>query len=681
MLFFQKRTEGALPPAPTSDLEQLKARIASQELPFHAREAAKRELERLEKTDPSVAEYGVGLAYLDFLLGLPWVVATPDRLNLAEAEAVLARRHQGLGQIKDRVLEYLASRALRNVADFHVLVVDDEDIARANLEHVLRKEGYRVRGAANGLEALEEVRRWEFDLIVTDLKMDKMDGLELLAAARQVSPATRVMLVTGFATVDTAVAAMRQGAVYYLAKPVNLDELRATVARLAGEKAAPTAFRSPVLCFSGPPGTGKTSVGQAIAEALGRKFHRISLAGLRDEAELRGHRRTYVGALPGRVLQSISRLGVRNPVFMLDEIDKIGKDFRGDPAAFFLEMLDLEQNGQFLDNYLELPFDLSQVLFIATANDVRELSGPLLDRLEVVPFAGYSAGEKVGIAASHLLPRQLREHGLTHPYPVVTPQAIRAVVAGYTREAGVRNLDRELGRICRKLAKLRLEGTTPPGGQAVPAGGADATVVDEALIPALLGPKRFIREAAGSTPRVGVATGLVYADYGGEIIFVEAIRMKGTGQLLLTGSLGEVLRESAQTALSLVRSRAGELGLDPDLFATQDVHVHIPAGSIPKEGSSAGLTLALALISLFTDTALRPDVAMTGEITLTGYVLPVGGIREKVLAAARAGARQVILPEGNRTDALALAGTDGPELETLFVRTVFEALPLALVGD
>ncbi|MFP5257663.1 MAG: S16 family serine protease [Acidobacteriota bacterium] len=673
MLFFQKRTEGALPPAPTSDLEQLRARIESQELPFHAREAAKREVERLEKTDPSVAEYGVGLAYLDFLLGLPWASATQDRLDLPGAEAVLAARHHGLGQIKDRVLEYLASRALRNLTDFHVLVVDDEDIARANLEHVLRKEGYSVRGAANGLAALEEVRRWEFDLIITDLKMDKMDGLELLTAARQVSPATRVMLVTGFATVDTAVAAMRQGAVYYLAKPVNLDELRATVARLAGEKAAPTAFRSPVLCFSGPPGTGKTSVGQAIAEALGRKFHRISLAGLRDEAELRGHRRTYVGALPGRVLQSISRLGVRNPVFMLDEIDKIGKDFRGDPAAVFLEMLDPEQNSQFVDNYLEVPFDLSQVLFIATANDVRELSGPLLDRLEVVPFQGYATGEKVRIAQNHLLPRQLREHGLTHPYPTVTPEAIRAVVDGYTREAGVRNLDRELGHICRKLAKLRLE------ADKTSTASATAAVVDEALVPALLGPVRFVREAAGSVPRVGVATGLVYADYGGEIIFVEAIRMKGTGQITLTGSLGEVLRESAQTALSLVRSRAGELGIDPDMFATQDVHVHIPAGSIPKEGCSAGLTLALALISLFTDRALRPDVAMTGEITLTGSVLPVGGIREKVLAAARAGARQVILPEGNRAAAQALEGADGPEVETLFVRTVFEALPLALV--
>ncbi|KHK02460.1 S16 family serine protease [Desulfovibrio sp. TomC] len=673
MLFFQKRTEGALPPSPTSDLEQLTARIETAQLPQHAREAARRELERLTKTDPSVAEYGVGLAYLDYLLGLPWNVATPDRLDLPGAEAVLSGRHHGLGQVKDRVLEYLASRSLRNATGFHVLVVDDEDIARANLEHVLRKEGYQVRGASNGLEALEEVRRWEFDLIITDLKMDKMDGLELLAEARVLSPATRVMLVTGFATVDTAVAAMRQGAVYYLAKPVNLDELRSTVARLSREKAAPTAFRSPVLCFSGPPGTGKTSVGQAIAEALGRKFHRISLAGLRDEAELRGHRRTYVGALPGRVLQSLSRLGVRNPVFMLDEIDKVGKDFRGDPAAVFLEMLDPEQNGQFVDNYLEVPFDLSQVLFIATANDVGELSGPLLDRLEVVPFQGYSAGEKIRIAEDHLLPRQLREHGLTHPYPVVTPEAVRVVVDGYTREAGVRNLDRELGRICRKLAKLRLE-----GGAGASAVGATPVTVDAALVPALLGPPRFVREAAGASPRVGVATGLVYAGYGGEIIFVEAIRMQGVGALTMTGSLGEVLCESAKTALSFVRSQAETLGIEPQVFLTDDLHLHIPAGSIPKEGSSAGLTLALALASLYTGRALRSDVAMTGEITLTGHVLPVGGIREKMLAAARAGVRRVILPEGNRPDALGLAEGDGLELETVFVRTVLEALPLAL---
>lgn len=668
MLFFQKRTEGALPPPPASDIGQLRARIESQELPHHAREAARRELERLGKTDPSAAEYGVGLTYLDFLLGLPWASVTPDRLDLAQAEAVLDARHHGLGQIKDRVLEYLASRALRAAPDFHVLVVDDEDIARANLEHVLRKEGYKVRGAANGLEALAEVRRSEFDLIVTDLKMDKMDGLQLLAEARRLSPATRVMLVTGFATVDTAVEAMRQGAVYYLAKPVNLDELRASVAALAKEKTAPASFRSPVLCFSGPPGTGKTSVGQAIAEALGRRFHRISLAGLRDEAELRGHRRTYVGALPGRVLQSYARLGVANPVFMLDEIDKIGKDFRGDPAAVFLEMLDPEQNSQFVDNYLEAPFDLSRTLFIATANDLAELSRPLRDRLEVVPFRGYTTREKVRIAAEHLLPRQLREHGLTHPFPTVTEEALRLVVTGHTREAGVRNLDRELGRICRKLARLRLE-----QGE-----GQTVAEVDAALAAALLGPPPYRGETAGAAPRLGVATGLVYADYGGEIISVEAIRMAGTGELLLTGSLGEVLRESARTALSLVRSRAGELGVDPGLFASQDVHVHIPAGSIAKEGSSAGLTVALALASLFSGRLLRPDVAMTGEITLTGKVLPVGGIREKILAAARAGIREVLVPEANRPEVAAMAGEDSPEVIVRHVATVFAALPLAL---
>ena len=669
-MFFQKRTEGKQAAPPTSDLDELRARATALGLPPHAKEAALRELDRLAKTDPGVAEYSVGLGYLDFLLGLPWNALTQDRLDLKAAGDVLTGRHYGLGQVKERVLEYLAARALRAQTDFHVLVVDDEDIARANLEHVLKKEGYRVRGAANGLEALEEVRRWEFDLIVTDLKMDRMDGMQLLEEARRISPATQVIMVTGFATVDTAVQAMRQGAVYYLAKPVNLDELRATVAQLARDKSAPAVFRSPVLCFSGPPGTGKTSVGQAIADALGRKFHRMSLAGLRDEAELRGHRRTYVGALPGRVLSAVNRLGVRNPVFMLDEMDKIGKDFRGDPAAVFLEMLDPEQNSQFVDNYLEVPFDLSQTLFIATVNDVRELSGPLLDRLEVVPFQGYTSPEKVQIALRHILPRQLREHGLTHPFPAFTPEAVAAVVEGYTREAGVRNLDRELGRACRKLAKLRLEEC--PGGPA-----PCPMTVDAAMVPALLGPRRHVREAAEGQPRVGVATGLVYADHGGEIIFVEAIRMKGAGAITLTGSLGDVLRESAQAAHSLVRSRAAELGVDPGVFLQEDLHVHIPAGAIPKEGSSAGLTLAVALASLFTGRPLRRDVAMTGEITLTGQVLPVGGIREKILAAARAGAARVILPEGNRPDVEHLAEGETAGVEVVFVRTFAEALAQA----
>jgi len=670
MIFFQqKRPEGDTPSPPTSDLDQLASRIEATELPPSAKDAALRELERLNKTDPSMAEYSVGLSYLDFLLGLPWNSLTKDHLDLAHADQVLTASHHGLVQVKERVLEHLASRALRAASDFHILVVDDEDIARTNLEYTLKKEGYQVRTAANGQLALEEVRRWRFDLIVTDLKMDKMDGMQLLEEARRLSPTTQVVMVTGFATVDTAVKAMRQGAAYYLAKPVNLEELRALIASLARDKAAPAAPRTPVLCFSGPPGTGKTSVGHSIAEALGRKFHRMSLSGLRDDAELRGHRRTYVGALPGRVLSAINQLGVKNPVFMLDELDKIANDFRGDPSAVFLEMLDPEQNSRFVDNYLETPFDLSQVLFIATVNDERELSGPLLDRLEMVPFQGYTASEKSSIALNHLLPRQLQENGLTQPFPVFTPGAVDAVVDGYTREAGVRGLDRELGRVCRKLAKLRLE---------KPSAGDTSLTVDADMIPGLLGPRKYIREAASGQPRVGVATGLVYADFGGEIIFVEAIRMKGSGNITMTGSLGEVLCESAKTALSLVRANAESLGLNPNDFLHEDLHVHIPSGAIRKEGSSAGLTLALALASLYTNKPLRPDVAVSGEITLTGQVLPVAGIREKILAAARAGATRVILPEANRPDAQALNSNDLAGVDVQFVRTVFEALPLAV---
>lgn len=668
-MFFQKRNESKTTPPPTSDLDELKARAASADLPGHAREAAQRELERLDKTDPSAAEYAVGLNYLDFMLGLPWNVLSPDHLDLARAKEVLAARHHGLSQVTERVLEYLASRALRGVKDYHVLVVDDEDIARTNLEHVLGKEGYKVRTARNGLEALEEVRRWEFDLILTDLKMDKMDGMQLIEGARALSPNTQVIMVTGYATVNSAVAAMRQGAVYYLAKPINLDELRQTVAELAKAKTRPVVFRSPVLCFSGPPGTGKTSVGQAIAEALGRGFHRLSLAGLRDEAELRGHRRTYVGAMPGRIVTSLSRLGTRNPVFMLDEMDKVGKDFRGDPAAVFLEILDPEQNSQFLDYYLDVPFDLSQVLFIATVNDVSALSGPLLDRLEVVPFQGYSEREKTEIAQKHVIPRQLREHGLTHPFPAFTSEAVRAIVSDYTREAGVRGLDREIARLCRKLAKIRVEAAGGPS--------PDLTV-DPAMVAGLLGPRRQLREAASGESRLGVATGLVYSEQGGEIISVEATKMRGAGQLLLTGSLGDILRESAQTALSYVRSQAQSLGLDPDGFAGWDVHIHIPAGSVPKEGSSAGVTLAAALISLFSGVPLRCGAAMSGEATLNGRLIPIGGVREKILAAIRAGADTVVLPEGNRVDVEALGEEDRAGIRLVFAATVAEALPHVL---
>jgi ATP-dependent Lon protease len=679
-MFFQRRAEEKAPPLPSapsaSDLDILRERLEKTELPAQVREAGLRELERLTKTDPSAAEYAIGLNYLDFLLSLPWTAATQDTLDLKLAESTLSGRHYGLGQVKERVLEHLATRALRGAREYHILVVDDEDIARANLEYVLKKEGYQVRSAANGLEALEELRRWEFDLLITDLKMEKLDGMQLIEQVKKISPQTQAVMVTGFATVNSAVQAMRQGAVYYLAKPVNLAELRQTVADIAKYKSAAAPSRSPVLCFVGPPGTGKTSVGQAVAEALGRKFHRLSLAGLRDESELRGHRRTYVGALPGRIVQSLARLKVRNPVFMLDEIDKVGKDFRGDPEAVFLEILDPEQNAQFVDYFLDVPFDLSQVLFIATANDVSKMSAPLLDRLEVVQFQGYSEREKVEIALRHIIPRQLREHGLTHPYPCFSQDAALTVVSDYTREAGVRGLEREIAKVCRKLAKLRLEENEKNGE---PQAGA-APVIDSKTVESLLGPKRYPREAAAGPGRVGVATGLVYSEQGGQILFVEATRMKGAGALLLTGSLGEILRESAQTALSFVRSHAQSLGLDPDIFLGQDVHVHIPAGAIPKEGPSAGLTLALALASLFLGKPLRRDVAVTGETTLNGDLLPVGGIREKILAAARSGVTRVILPTRNKPDVEALEEDDKAGLEIVLVEKVTEALEFALEG-
>ena len=414
-------------------------------------------------------------------------------------------------------------------------------------------------------------------------------------------------MITGYATVSTAVDALRKGAAHYLSKPINLDDLRLTVKELVSKKRHFQMSRGPILCFTGPPGTGKTSIGQAIAESLGRKFVRLSLAGLRDEAELRGHRRTYVGALPGRIINEIRRLGVNNPVFMLDEIDKIGQDFRGDPASVLLEVLDPEQNRHFVDYYLDVPFDLSRVMFIATANVVGNLPAPLLDRLEIIPFQGYTEREKVEIASRYLLPRQLQNHGLASLDLSFTEDAIVRVIRDYTREAGLRQLDRELATISRKLARLALQ---RPPGVARPARSM-RTEVEK-----LLGPRKFTHEIQAAKDRVGVATGLVWTEFGGEIIFVEATRMKGHKQLILTGSMGEVLQESAQTALSYVRSHAEDLRIDPDFFSQSDIHIHLPSGAVPKEGPSAGVTIAVALISLLTGRPARREVAMTGEINL-----------------------------------------------------------------
>jgi len=648
MIFFRKPEEEQAP-ATGKGLDELRGQVKGAALPESVAAIVAKELGRLDKTDPSVAEYAIGLNYIDWLSSLPWTAATEDCLDFARVERILADRHFGLDHVKERLLEYLAGRTLAASAPPHVLVVDDEEIARSNLEHVLKKEGYAVQTAANGLEALELVRAWSFDLIVTDLKMDKMDGMTLLAEAGRLSPSTQIIIVTGYATVNSAVEAMRTGAAHYLIKPISLDDLRSTVRDLLGQRKKLAPARGPVLCFTGPPGTGKTSIGMAIAEALGRKFHRMSMAGLRDEAELRGHRRTYVGAMPGKIIQAIRRLGVNNPVLMLDEIAKVGQDFRGDPGAVFLEILDPEQNRSFIDLFVDVPFDLSQVMFIATANDLSRLDAPLQDRLEVVHFPGYTEPEKVQIALRHMVPRQCAEHGLTHPYPVFTPEAVRTIIGDYTREACVRNLDREIGSVCRKLARLAMT----PGADGSPQGSYPASV-DAALVTSLLGPRRHTHESARPVPGPGVVNGLVWSDSGGEIVLVEAARMRGTGQLLLTGNLGAVLKESAQTALSYIRGNAEAFGLAPDFFVQQDLHIHIPAGAIPKDGPSAGVTILMALLSLLTGRPARPGVALTGEVSLGGVLLPVAGIREKVLAALRGGVHTVALPIGNRPEAEAL---------------------------
>ena len=400
--------------------------------------------------------------------------------------------------------------------------------------------------------------------------------------------------------------------------------------------------KDPILCFVGPPGVGKTSLGKSIARVLGRKFHRISLGGMRDEAEIRGHRRTYIGALPGQIVQGLRRAGTKNPVLMLDEVDKLGMDFRGDPASALLEVLDPEQNATFRDHYLDVPFDLSRVLFITTANVIDTVPAPLRDRMELINLAGYTEEEKVAIAQRHLVPKQACEHGLASGTDIVfEPESLRLLARGYTREAGVRSLEREIASVCRKVARRRAEGNTEP-----------VRVAPDVVV-SYLGVPRFELEEVEQRTRVpGVATGLAWTPAGGDVLFVEATRMRGAHTLTLTGQLGEVMKESVQAALSWVRSHAGELGIDAEFWEHSDVHVHVPAGAIPKDGPSAGVTMATALVSLLTARPVRPDLAMTGEISLSGRVLPVGGIKEKVLAAHRAGIRTIVLPRRNEKNLL-----------------------------
>jgi ATP-dependent Lon protease len=652
------------PPAPAHD--SLREQVESAGLPPETLDAARSECERMDNLDPASPEYAISLNFLEVILSLPWNTATRDNLDITRAEEVLNARHYGLQRVKDRVLEFLAVKSLCARRNPRILLVDDELIARENLTIVFQSDGYEVEAVGNGLEAVAAMEREPANIVVSDLKMEGMDGMELLQVLRKRWPDTKVIMITGYATVKTAVDAMRRGADQYLGKPVNLTKLRQYVAELWEQSLRARHLRGFVLCFTGPPGMGKTSIGKAIAEALGRKFMRLSLAGLRDEAELRGHRRTYVGAMPGRIIQGLRKVGSRNPVIMLDEVDKAVQDFQGDATSVLLEMLDAEQNTAFVDHYLGLPFDLSGALFICTANGVERLPAPLRDRLEVIEFPSYTPGEKLQIATRYLIPEVMAQHGLDDKLVTIPDATVARLIKGYARESGLRKLRQQIASLCRKLAKRVLSE------------GLGTVVVDEAMLQELLGAPPYTSTAAQIRPKVGLATSLVWTEIGGEIIFIEAARMRGSKQLILTGSLGEVLRESAQTALSYCRSHADGFGIDPEFYATSDIHVHIPAGAVSKEGPSAGVAITIALLSLLTGRPARQDVASTGELSLLGEVLPVGGVREKLMAARSAGIPVVILPQG------CAAGVESVEEEVVegldirYVSTMEEAAEIAL---
>jgi ATP-dependent Lon protease len=565
-----------------TEVAELRTRLQELSLPPEARREVDRELNRLATVPQVSPEYGIIRTYLEWVADLPWNTLTGGEIDVRHAHQVLDEDHYDLEKIKDRILEYLAVRKLRQ---------------------------------------------------------DRLANLE----AERITPANVGVDVEGEGEVDI---------------PLPNTEAETPTDRDA---------REPILCFVGPPGVGKTSLGQSIARALGRKFVRISLGGVHDEAEIRGHRRTYIGALPGRIIQALRRAETRDPVFMLDEIDKVGADWRGDPSAALLEVLDPAQNYGFVDTYLAVPFDLSQVLFIATANTLDTIPAPLQDRMEVLQLSGYTDDEKIQIAQKYLVPKQTAAHGLTADEVAFDDDAVRAIVRGYTREAGVRNLERQIATVCRKIARDVAEGKTTH--ERVTAGH----VAD------YLGRPRFFDEVAERTDRPGVATGLAWTPTGGDVLFVEATMMPSDEErLVLTGMLGDVMRESAQAALSYVRSNAESLGIDGDVFAGKTVHLHVPAGAIPKDGPSAGITMVTALTSLATGRPVRDDVAMTGEITLRGKVLPIGGLREKSLAAHRAGIDTVIIPRRNEPDLDDVPSELRDRLEFVLVDEAEEVLRRAL---
>jgi ATP-dependent Lon protease len=664
MKFFNKSDENQ----PDPIVEELREKISHSSMPEQAEQIALKELDMLSRMSPSTSEFTISLTYIEYLVSLPWNKKTEDILDIDRAENILNEHHYGLENIKDRVLEYLAVKKLKRDRKPTLLVVDDEEVARRNLEHILSKENYTVMTAANGIEAIKKIEMIDFDVVLTDFRMEKVDGMEVLQRIKTRSPHTEVIMITGYATVDTAVEAMKKGAFHYIPKPFQLEDVRATVRQALDKRSFKQDTKGSVLCFSGPPGTGKTSLGRSIALALDRKFARISIGGIKDEAEIRGHRRTYAGAMPGRIIEEIRRTGSSNPLIILDELDKMGTDFKGDPSAALLEVLDPEQNQYFTDHYIDVPFDLSDVIFIITANVADNIIDALRDRMEVIHFTGYTEAEKVQISSRFLVPRQVMECGLSANPPQFTPDALYRIVQEYTREAGIRNLTREIAAICRKIARDFVQHEDH----------VKTLTVDNEMIGRFLGPRKYYFEVAEESDRTGVSTGLVWTEAGGEIIFIEAAMMKGKQELILTGSLGDVMRESARTALSYIRSNSAAFGINENFFAGHDIHVHIPAGAIPKDGPSAGVTIAVALLSLLTGRPARRDVALSGELTLSGRILPVGGIKDKILAAKRAGVRKVVLPKKNKSEMDSLSGDIREGLEIFFVEKIEDVVDIVL---
>lgn len=667
MKFFRKAEENQH----ETIVEDLRQMISASGMPENIEKIVNQEIEMLSKISPSSPEYTIGLTYINYLVTMPWNRKTEDNLDLGRAERILNEDHYGLFKTKERILEHLAVKVLRMNKRPKILVVDDEEIARKNLTHILTKENYDVSTASDGREAFDELEATEFDVIITDLKMAGIDGMELLERIKVKYPDVRVIMVTGYATVQSAIEAMKKGAFYYIAKPFKLDEVRATVRQAVENKSQIKGPMGSVFCFAGPPGTGKTSLGRSIAGALGRKFVRISLAGMKDEAEIRGHRRTYAGAMPGRIIEEIHRVESANPVMMLDELDKIGHDFKGDPSSALLEALDPEQNHSFVDHYLDVPFDLSSVMFILTANVLDNIPSPLRDRMELIEFSGYTQDEKAYIASKFLIPRQIREKGLYEHAPVFMDAAVNKIINEYTREAGIRGLERKIADVCRKIARGLVQ-----GGE----GGGVVKITPEA-VEQYLGQRKYRFEIVEEKDRIGVTTGLVRTESGGDIIFVEAARMKGEKELIITGSLGDVMRESAQAALSYIRSNAGLFDIPEDFFEHHDIHIHIPSGAIQKDGPSAGITIAMSLVSLLTKRPAKRDVAMSGEITLTGRVLPVGGIKEKILAARRSRIKTVILPAKNGVDIEELPEEIRKGVDIKLVDNIDETVDLVLTSQ